>query len=88
MTKVLSAMALAMGLFAMAGCNEQPGGSGGAADGETTGTATADSGKFVIGMSQCNLGEPWRVQMNADIKKATEAHPELSVEFKSIRRAP
>ena len=24
--------------------------------------------KYVIGMSQCNLGEPWRVQMNTDIK--------------------
>ena len=27
-------------------------------------------GLWTIGMSQCNLGEPWRVQMNADIKKA------------------
>ncbi len=24
--------------------------------------------KWIVGMSQCNLGEPWRVQMNADIK--------------------
>ena len=23
----------------------------------------------VIGMSQCNLGEPWRVQMNADVRR-------------------
>jgi ribose transport system substrate-binding protein len=23
---------------------------------------------WIIGMSQCNLGEPWRVQMNADVK--------------------
>lgn len=28
---------------------------------------------FVIGMSQSNLGEPWRAQMNADIKKAAES---------------
>ena len=37
---------------------------------------------WTIGMSQCNLGEPWRVQMNADIRKAAEAHPELTVIFK------
>ena len=41
--------------------------------------------KWTIGMSQCNLGEPWRVQMNADIKKASEAHPELKVVFKDAQ---
>lgn len=39
------------------------------------------STKYVIGMSQCNLGEPWRVQMNADIKAAADKHPELKVLF-------
>jgi ribose transport system substrate-binding protein len=38
--------------------------------------------QYVIGMSQCNLGEPWRDQMNADIKKAAADHPELKVVFK------
>lgn len=38
--------------------------------------------KYVIGMSQCNLGEPWRVQMNADIAAAAKNHPELQVIFK------
>lgn len=41
--------------------------------------------KWTIGMSQCNLGEPWRVQMNADIKKAAEAHPEIKVIFKDAQ---
>jgi len=41
--------------------------------------------KWTIGMSQCNLGEPWRVQMNADIKKAAEEHPELRVIFKDAQ---
>jgi ribose transport system substrate-binding protein len=41
--------------------------------------------QWTIGMSQCNLGEPWRVQMNADIKKAAEAHPELTVIFKDAQ---
>ena len=36
-------------------------------------------------MSQCNLGEPWRVQMNADIAKAAEGHPEVSVLFKDAQ---
>ncbi|MBI3985756.1 MAG: substrate-binding domain-containing protein [Lentisphaerae bacterium] len=40
---------------------------------------------WTLGMSQCNLGEPWRVQMNADIKKATEAHPELNVIYKDAQ---
>jgi ribose transport system substrate-binding protein len=40
---------------------------------------------WTIGMSQCNLGEPWRVQMNADIKKAADAHAELKVVFKDAQ---
>jgi len=39
----------------------------------------------VIGMSQCNLGEPWRVQMNEDIKLAAAKHPELKVIFKDAQ---
>lgn len=41
--------------------------------------------RWTIGMSQCNLGEPWRVQMNLDIKTAAEAHPELRVIFKDAQ---
>jgi len=40
---------------------------------------------WTIGMSQCNLGEPWRVQMNADIRKAAEADPRLKVIFKDAQ---
>jgi ribose transport system substrate-binding protein len=40
---------------------------------------------WTIGMSQCNLGEPWRVQMNADVKKAADAHPELKVVYKDAQ---
>jgi len=39
----------------------------------------------VIGMSQCNLGEPWRVQMNEDIRKAAESHADLKVVFKDAQ---
>ncbi len=41
--------------------------------------------KLVIGMSQCNLGEPWRVQMNADVKKAAEQYPDIEVVFKDAQ---
>jgi len=40
---------------------------------------------WVIGMSQCNLGEPWRVQMNADIKAAAAGHPEIKVLYKDAQ---
>lgn len=40
---------------------------------------------FVIGMSQCNLGEPWRVQMDADVREAAAAQPNLRVIFKDAQ---
>jgi ribose transport system substrate-binding protein len=40
---------------------------------------------WVIGMSQSNLGEPWRVQMNADLKRAAERYPNLKVIFKDAQ---
>jgi len=40
---------------------------------------------WVIGMSQCNLGEPWRVQMDADVRDAAAAHPDLRVIFKDAQ---
>jgi len=40
---------------------------------------------FTIGMSQCNLGEPWRVQMNADIRAAAERHSQLKLVYKDAQ---
>jgi len=40
---------------------------------------------WIIGMSQCNLGEPWRVQMNADIKAEADKYPEIKVIFKDAQ---
>lgn len=40
---------------------------------------------YVIGMSQSNLGEPWRVQMDADVRAAAEKHPNLRVIFKDAQ---
>jgi ribose transport system substrate-binding protein len=36
-------------------------------------------------MSQCNLGEPWRVQMNQDLKTEAALHPEIKVVFKDAQ---
>ena len=44
--------------------------------------ATAETEKkFVIGMAQCNLGEPWRVAMNDQIAAAAANYPMLEVIF-------
>ena len=48
-------------------------------------SATGQARTYTIGMSQCNLGEPWRVQMNEDIRAAAAQHPELKVIFKDAQ---
>lgn len=35
--------------------------------------------KYIIGMSQCNLGEPWRVAMNDQIAMAAEDYPMFEI---------
>jgi ribose transport system substrate-binding protein len=47
--------------------------------------ASAGPKTFVIGMSQCNLGEPWRVQMNADIEQAAKKHPNVRLVMKDAQ---
>jgi len=64
------AAAIVAGL--VAGCGKQePAPAPGASD--------APGPRFVIGMCQCNLGEPWRAQMNADLQAAAAKHPELKL---------
>ncbi len=46
---------------------------------------SAQKAKWTTGMSQCNLGEPWRVQMNADLKREAEKHPEIEMIFKDAQ---
>ncbi len=48
-------------------------------------TPASPKREYTIGMSQCNLGEPWRVQMNADVEKAAAEHPNLKVVFKDAQ---
>jgi ribose transport system substrate-binding protein len=66
--------------FLLAGCGKSE-----------PGTASKDAAEkkaksnYTIGMSQCNLGEPWRVEMNAQIKAAADKHPNLQVIFKDAQ---
>jgi len=62
---------------ALSGCSRPEGTS----PGSQGGGVSSGKSKWVIGMSQCNLGEPWRVQMNQDIAEAAKEHPELQVLF-------
>src|SRR5439155_25345805 len=62
------------------GCNKpEPGGQSIAGGGKKAKVV------YTIGMSQCNLGEPWRVEMNAEIKAAADKHPNLKVIFKDAQ---
>jgi ribose transport system substrate-binding protein len=65
------------------GCNNKPESTPpaqtgpGTADNKNAGSAPAKT--YTIGMSQCNLGEPWRKQMNADLEAAAAKHPEIKL---------
>ena len=41
--------------------------------------ALAEEKKYTIGMSQCNLGEPWRVAMNDQIAAEAAKYPMFEV---------
>src|SRR5689334_20356720 len=56
-------------VFLLAGCNKP----------------AAGPKTYTIGMSQCNLGEPWRVEMNARVKAAADKHSNLKVVFKDAQ---
>ena len=76
---ILSAV---FGLFCLAGCGKSP--TTDSEDASRSATPAGD-GSFTIGMSQCNLGEPWRVQMNEDIRAAAEATLSIDMVFKDAQ---
>jgi len=84
-SKLVFAMLLLVSLIVVVGCSkpEESSNTTAPAGGKTAKAAPAKT--WLIGMSQCNLGEPWRVQMNADIKAAAEKHPELNVVYKDAQ---
>ena len=86
--KVVSLLGiLTMGAAMLSGCAgvptttaSAPATTEAAADASTEEAAEATTDKkFVIGMSQCNLGEPWRVAMNDQIAMAAANHPEFEI---------
>ena len=50
------------------------------------GCKSSDDAKFTIGMSQSNLAEPWRAQMNKDIEEAAAKHPQIEVIYKNAEQ--
>jgi len=73
--RALASTAITLTALAAAACGAPP----------QTGHAGTAEDPWVIGMSQCNLGEPWRVQMDADVREAAEAHANLRVIFKDAQ---
>lgn len=77
----------ALAVSACGGASQNTGGQNGggtpapAANGGTAQPAQTEKKTFLIGMSQANLGEPWRVAMNDQIAAAAAAHPEFKVVF-------
>ena len=75
----LSVVALGLAVGSFNGCSDSSKPAAGDNKGETKARA------YTIGMSQCNLGEPWRVQMNEDIKNAAAKHSNVKVVFKDAQ---
>lgn len=72
--------------LALAACGGEVS-SGGGGGGETVSGVAAEpvdcgsGGEYLIGMSQSNLAEPYRAQMNKDIQRFADEVPQFSVEF-------
>ena len=73
--KVSLGLALTVGLVSLTACGSSSDSAANKAD---------QGGKkktYLIGMSQANLGEPWRVAMNDQIAAAAAKHPEFKVVY-------
>lgn len=78
--RALSWYCLGMAFLFLCACRPAPSSSS-----TTESAAPGEGARYRIGMSQCNRGEPWRVQMDADIQAAAADHPELEVIFKDAQ---
>ncbi|NLF56600.1 MAG: substrate-binding domain-containing protein [Candidatus Hydrogenedens sp.] len=76
---LLSAVAALPGLWGCSGEKAAP------KDGQTAAATPQKKDVRVVRMSQCNLGEPWRVQMNKDIETAAKAHADIRMVFKDAQ---
>ncbi len=46
-----------------------------------SGCSRGSKARFLVGFSQCNLGEPWRVAMNAEVTARARDFPQLQIVF-------
>lgn len=76
LTQTLSVVAFGLAAVFLNGCSDSS---------KPATSSNAGERSFTIGMSQCNLGEPWRVQMNEDIKNAAAKKANLKVVFKDAQ---
>ncbi len=87
-TRLFAFVAACVGIV-LAGCNNNnsapasPGQNGKAAPTADAGTKAAKT--YTIGMSQSNLGEPWRMQMKTDLAEAAAKHPEITMVWKDAQ---
>jgi len=81
-TTCLAGVVVSLGMPCLSGCDKKR-------DPDNAAASTAPSEKkhepFRIGVSQANLGEPYRVQMNADIQASAAKHPGLELIFKDAQ---
>lgn len=76
-TRLLAAAAAALLLSACGTTSENSGKQGG----DDAKACKGPDGKYVIGMSQANVAEPYRQRMNDDIKAAAAKVPQFQVKF-------
>jgi len=78
--KILALIAVTAAAVWLAGCKRTN-----PATSPPTHSFRGSNSQFVIGVSQGNLVDPWRLQMETDITVAAAAHSELAVIFKNAR---
>jgi ribose transport system substrate-binding protein len=80
--KLLLSLLLVLVLISLSACGSSSKGTSATKDpAAPAAAAPAKKSSYLIGMSQANLGEPWRVAMNDQIAAAAAKHPELKVVF-------
>jgi ribose transport system substrate-binding protein len=77
MSRVRVCFLLGVAAASLTGCHRK-------SEDQSSGASPRDKA-VLVGVSQCNLGEPWRVQMNADLTQAATHHPNLKLVFKDAQ---
>ncbi|GAB3284330.1 substrate-binding domain-containing protein [Parasphingorhabdus pacifica] len=85
-TKSLLAAACVTTAIFTAGCGTTSENTGQVQAQDPTQDCAGPDGEYTIGMSQANLAEPYRVRMDADIRKAAEEVPQFDVEFQDAAK--